>query len=487
VWRKGWRSLVLANLVGSVLVTAYLETTSLPSRHPFAHQRLFAGNNGDLFLISTYVLVLWVGGYYLSRRVFRATTAWLLVGREPDADEAKATLRLPQRAAAAYLVIWSGVGILSAAANYATHDSVGLALRIAVGVAAAGVVVALTASLLVERALRPVYVYVFRGQPPSRDRIIGIRRRLLLFWTLGSGLPLLGILVTPFGLPGNDKDKIFAGMLVLAACGLVAGFAATVVAATSIADPVTDVRQAMRRVAAGDLDAEVPVDDDGEMGLLQAGFNHMAEGLRERERMRELFGGYVGEEVARHALESGVSLEGAERDVSVLFVDVVGSTALAERRPPVEVVALLNRFFDVVIAAVADEEGWVNKFEGDAALCVFGAPMQQADHAARALRSAVAMRNALLGIEGLDAGIGVSSGIAVAGNVGSARRYEYTVVGDPVNEAARLTELAKAHAGRIVVSERTVMAAGASNDGWQPSECITLRGRSRPTQTFVPA
>jgi len=220
---------------------------------------------------------------------------------------------------------------------------------------------------------------------------------------------------------------------------------------------------------------------------LQAGFNHMAEGLRERERMRELFGGYVGEEVARHALESGVSLEGEERDVSVLFVDVVGSTALAERRPPVEVVALLNRFFDVVIAAVADEEGWVNKFEGDAALCVFGAPMQQADHAARALRSAVAMRIALRAIEGLDAGIGVSSGIAVAGNVGSARRYEYTVVGDPVNEAARLTELAKAHAGRIVVSERTVMAAGASNDGWQPSECITLRGRSRPTQTFVPA
>src|SRR5206468_1783520 len=180
----------------------------------------------------------------------------------------------------------------------------------------------------------------------------------------------------------------------------------------------------------------VPVDDDGELGLLQAGFNHMASGLRERERLRELFGGYVGEEVARRALESG-SLEGEERDVSVLFVDVVGSTALAERRPPVEVVALLNRFFDAVVRVVDDEDGWVDKFEGDAALCVFGAPMEQLDHAARALRAAIGLRNALRSVEGLDAGIGVSSGIAVAGNVGSARRYEYTVIGDPVNEAAR--------------------------------------------------
>src|SRR5256714_3577305 len=143
----------------------------------------------------------------------------------------------------------------------------------------------------------------------------------------------------------------------------------------------------MEQVAAGDLDVDVPVDDDGEIGLLQAGFNHMASGLREREQLRELFGGYVGEDVARQALESGVSLEGEEREVSVLFVDVLGSTALAERRPPVQVVALLNRFFDAVVRAVDDEDGWVDKFEGDAALCVFGAPMEQLDHAARALRA----------------------------------------------------------------------------------------------------
>jgi adenylate cyclase len=212
----------------------------------------------------------------------------------------------------------------------------------------------------------------------------------------------------------------------------------------------------------------------------------MASGLREREHLREVFGGYVGEDVARQALEAGVSLEGEQREVSVLFVDLIGSTALSERMSPAEVVRLLNGFFEAVIGAVAADDGWVNKFEGDAALCVFGAPVAQTDHAARALRAATAMRTALSTLPGLDAGIGVSSGVVVAGNIGSERRYEYTVVGDPVNEAARLTELAKSHAGRIVVSERTVLSAGNGAD-WRKDESVTLRGRSRPTQTFVPA
>jgi adenylate cyclase len=228
------------------------------------------------------------------------------------------------------------------------------------------------------------------------------------------------------------------------------------------------------------------VDDDGEIGQLQAGFNHMATGLRERERLREVFGGYVGEDVARQALEEGVSLEGELRDVSVLFVDLIGSTALSERSAPADVVRLLNGFFEAVISAVDAEDGWVNKFEGDAALCVFGAPVAQADHAARALRAATAMRSALSALPTLDAGIGVSSGTVVAGNVGSEHRYEYTVVGDPVNEAARLTELAKSHAGRIVVSERTVRSAG-NGAGWREGESVVLRGRTQPTQTFVPA
>ncbi|MCU1450139.1 MAG: Adenylate cyclase [Acidimicrobiales bacterium] len=355
-----------------------------------------------------------------------------------------------------------------------------------VGISVGGLAAAFLSGLIAERNLRPLIARTLAGQPPQRSSMLGIRRRLVLFWALGSGLPLLGILVTPVGLSSADRDRVFAGMLVLAAVGLVSGLAFAFVAARSVADPIADVRSAMGRVADGDLDVNVPVDDDGEIGLLQAGFNHMATGLRERKQMRELFGSYVGEEVARHALDAGVRLEGEQRDVTVLFVDLIGSTAMAEHAGPAEVVRLLNLFFEAVVGAVEAEDGWVNKFEGDAALCVFGAPVLHSDHAARALRAATATATAVSALAGLDAGIGVSSGVVVAGNVGSRRRYEYTVVGDPVNEAARLTELAKVHPGRVVASERTVRSAG-NGAGWRAGECVTLRGRSQPTQTFVPA
>src|SRR5439155_14875972 len=111
---------------------------------------------------------------------------------------------------------------------------------------------------------------------------------------------------------------------------------------------------------------DVEVDDASEIGLLQSGFNRMAAGLRERERLRDLFGRHVGEDVARAALDAGeLALGGEVREVAVLFVDLAGSTAMAGKRPPEEVVSLLNRFFAVVVDVVGAHGGWINKFEGD--------------------------------------------------------------------------------------------------------------------------
>jgi adenylate cyclase len=479
LWQSGRNRIAAANLVGASLLLVYFDVSSVPGGRG-------EGVVGDIVLYLLYVLVLTV----LYRWAFTKRSAlawgWLQDDREPTKAERSAVLQVPAVLMQVNAAAWAFVAVTVAPLNYWSHHSIAFTARIVLGIALAGLAATFLVALLIERTMRPVFAIVLAGQPPERGRVVGIRRRLLLFWVLGSGIPLLGIALTPVALPPDQTRQIIA-MTLLATIGLFTGAAFLIVAAASVADPVADVRAAMGHVAAGELDVEVPVDDDGELGLLQAGFNSMASGLRERERLRELFGGYVGEEVARHALEAGVSLEGEEREVSVLFVDVVGSTALAERRPAVDVVALLNRFFDAVVRVVDDADGWVNKFEGDAALCVFGAPVEQTDHAARALRAAIGLRDALRTIEGLDAGIGVSSGIAVAGNVGSERRYEYTVVGDPVNEAARLTDLAKVHPGRIVVSERTVDAAGPSAVGWCRSECLTLRGRTQPTQTFVPA
>jgi adenylate cyclase len=240
-------------------------------------------------------------------------------------------------------------------------------------------------------------------------------------------------------------------------------------------------------VGEGRLDVTVPVYDASEVGQLQSGFNVMVRGLRERDRLRDLFGRQVGDDVARLALEEGVQLGGETREVAVLFVDIVGSTSLALSMDPQEVVQRLNAFFAVVIDVVTAYGGWVNKFEGDGALCVFGAPVTRPGFTTSALTAAriLAERLAALPVE---AAIGVSAGTVVAGHVGAETRFEYTVIGDPVNAAARLTELAKTAAGGVL-ADADVVAAAAPEEAacWVAGDQLTLRGRDRPTRLAHPA
>ena len=214
----------------------------------------------------------------------------------------------------------------------------------------------------------------------------------------------------------------------------------------------------------------------------------MAEGLSERERIRDLFGRQVGEDVARAALRDGTRLGGEEREIGALYIDIVGSTSMALAMPPTEVVRVLNRFFRVVVEVVEGEGGLVNKFEGDAALCVFGAPVPRDDPAGDALRSARALTSRLRSeVREIDFGIGISAGVAVAGNVGAEHRFEYTVIGDPVNEAARLSDLAKQHSERVLASEIALGKAGEpEREAWDVTDSAVLRGRSAATGLASP-
>jgi adenylate cyclase len=184
----------------------------------------------------------------------------------------------------------------------------------------------------------------------------------------------------------------------------------------------------------------------------------------------------------------GTELGGEMRDVAVIFVDVIGSTEMAVSKPPAEVVETLNRFFAVVIDAIGRYGGSVNKFEGDAALCIFGAPIAREDAAGDALAAARRMAFGLArDLPELGVGIGISSGPVVAGNVGAASRHEYTVIGDPVNEAARLTEIAKSVEGGVVASG-TVLAQAREEEAqhWSLGEQVVVRGRTEPTQLATP-
>jgi adenylate cyclase len=149
---------------------------------------------------------------------------------------------------------------------------------------------------------------------------------------------------------------------------------------------------------------------------------------------------------------------------------------------------LLNRFFRVVIDVVEREGGIVNKFAGDAALCVFGAPVSHDNPTVDALRAARSLAERLSSeLPEVDFGIGISAGMAVAGNVGAEQRFEYTVIGDPVNEAARLSELAKHRPGRVLASDAALgRVPAAEGDGWRITEAAILRGRSAPTRLGQP-
>jgi adenylate cyclase len=168
---------------------------------------------------------------------------------------------------------------------------------------------------------------------------------------------------------------------------------------------------------------------------------------------------------------------------------VVGSTRLAATRPPAEVVRLLNRFFQVVVEVVERHGGLVNKFEGDAALCVFGAPVPRRDPAGDALCCARDLAVCLQReVPEIDFGIGVSAGVAVAGNVGAESRFEYTVIGDPVNEAARLAELSKERPERVLASAAALeRACREEAESWSVGDEVVLRGRRAPTGLARPA
>jgi adenylate cyclase len=345
--------------------------------------------------------------------------------------------------------------------------------------------------LLAERAARPLAVRALAAEPLDEPIAPGIRDRLIAAWVLATGVPLLDIVVV--GIIGSTKPGVnpaYVGeaAIFLAVVAIGAGLFALMFAASSIAAPVAAVRRAAERLEEGDLTARVRVDDASEVGLLEAGFNQMAAGLEEREVLRDLFGRHVGRDVAQAALGGGAKLGGEEREIAALFVDITGSTTLAMQLAPTEVVALLNRFFAIVVEVVEANGGLVNKFEGDAALSVFGAPVERPSPAGDALHAARELASRLRAeVPELDFGIGVSAGVAVAGNIGAVERFEYTVIGDPVNEAARLCELAKGRPERVVASERALDGSGSDEAArWRLDEAVMLRGRDAETRLALP-
>jgi adenylate cyclase len=479
-------AVAVANLVGVAVVVACV-TWVLPGDEVDQSATVIAIN---AVVVALYLVLVVPLAIILGEGWLRAGRRWISEGRAPTDREVTAVLRAPIRLFVVHATLWLIAAALLTVINAVLDPEV--VARVAFTVALGGLTTSAFTYLIAERLTRPLAKAALSIHTVARPKLPGVTTRTVLGWALGTGVPLLGLIIVGiFALadPGSATvTSLAVTMITLAGVGLVFGAWVALLGARAMADPIAGLRRAIRRLGEGDLDARVEVSDGSVLGLLQSGFNDMAEGLAERERLRDLYGRQVGEDVAQAALERGTELGGQLCDVAVLFVDVVASTRLAATVPPHEVVALLNRFFGVVVDEVHAHGGWINKFQGDATLAVFGAPVSLDDAAGRALATARALARRLPSEVGdLRAGVAVAYGTAVAGNVGDERRFEFTVIGDPVNEAARLTELAKTRPGLVLASADAVAAANPDEQRcWMLDGEADLRGRARTTRLARP-
>ncbi|GAA4392625.1 adenylate/guanylate cyclase domain-containing protein [Tsukamurella soli] len=474
---------LIANAVG-VGAVVLLGTVGIPNPSVFTRNLLVV----DFVYVPIYITLAFLVGVLWGTMVVVRMLRWAADDRPTiTARDARSVFRAPRVLTFLEAVLWvGGAGLFMLLYGLRDPD---LILKVALVSLFSAAVVCAVSYLVTEFALRPYAALALAEFPTMRRRGLGIRA--MVTWMLGSGVPLAGmVLVTVFGAanPETSKWNLAISVSILGATALFTGLLLTYMGTDRVGAPLRSVINGMAQVRTGERGSALAVYDGTELGELQAGFNAMVEGLAERERLRDLFGRHVGPGVVQEALQRGVQLGGETRTAGVLFVDVVGSTALAMRLAPEDVVALLNRFFAVVVGAVNRNGGLINKFEGDAALAIFGAPTALDDPAGAALTAAAEIARELGRAEiGLQAGVGVSYGEVVAGNVGAEDRYEYTVIGDPVNEAARLTELAKRDTSLPLASARAVAAAwpGVAKQ-WRAADTVVLRGRHEPTQLYEP-
>ena len=476
--------ILATNLIGIGVATLLL-TIAFPTPSIFSDAPLWI----TFAVIPAYIgIALALGTYLITRRLITALR-WAIEESNPTPADERATFLAPLWLALGVLALW-GIGATLLTTLYGLADSTFIPI-VGFSVSICGILVATASYLFTEFALRPVAAQALEAGRAPRRLAPGIMGRTLTVWMLSSGVPVLGIAITAFFalVLGNlSETQLAVAVLVISTAALAFGFVLMWILSWLTATPVRAVRSALRRVEQGDLRGDLVVFDGTELGELQRGFNSMVDGLRERERVRDLFGRHVGREVAAAAEREQPKLGGEERHVAVVFVDIVGSTQLVTSRPAAEVVQVLNRFFAIIVDEVDRHCGLVNKFEGDAVLAVFGAPNHldrpedQALAAARAIASRLDSE-----VPECPAGIGVTAGKAVAGNVGAKERFEYTVIGEPVNEAARLCELAKDEPGRLLASSDTVNAASENERArWSLGETVTLRGHDQPTRLAAP-
>jgi class 3 adenylate cyclase len=493
--------LVPANLVGAVVSFTYFtfvdplaptESVDLPGAIAF-------------FLVGFAVLAGFVS--VCANRWTRVLDP--VDGRVPDSTEARRrALLLPFALAGIVGVAWALAGVLFGVIRplmlgaFTTERAV----RFIFGntFVAGGATTALTFLLAEHLWRRELPKYFPEGDLSAVPVIrLRVRARLLVILLLVGVVPLsvLGVMAyrraeSMTGLDPTAAAQVLGSLLVaigfIAVVGSVTAIGLALVAAASVATPLREIQGAMRAVEMGNLDARCRVVSNDEIGAAAEGFNRMVRGLREREFLKETFGKYVSPEVRDEILAGRISLEGQAREVTILFADLRDFTPWVESTGPREVVRDLNEYFTEMEAAVREHRGLVLQFIGDEIEAAFGAPLAYPAHAEMAVRAALDMRRRLAvwnaarartGKIPLRHGIGIHTGSVLAGNIGSAERHAYALVGDPVNLASRIQSLTKEFGADILVSGDTRRHLDGRFDLVQ-LPAVRVKGKSVEVQVF---
>jgi adenylate cyclase len=439
---------------------------------------LFAANLVTaVVLVLAQCVVVVISGALIITPMLR----WYLAGAQPDSHQRRAARRLVRRQSAILAMTWLAGGVAVILLNL--HSWSQVALPTALGAFLGSMTAIATAALITQRHVRPIVLAAIKG-PDGAIAAPNVLTRLMVTWLLCSTVPcavIAGLIVVrPTRWPSPSTPAIEIPVLVVALAAGFVGLPAMFLISRSISDPLQEVIGAMSEVEHGRIGTEVSVYERSQIGSLQSGFNNMMSGLAERDILRDLFGRHVGSDVARRAIEEGASLSGDVGEAAVLFIDLVGSTKFAAAHSPQQVAQLLNDFFSIVVSEVDKRHGLINKFQGDAALAIFGVPLPSDTAALEALATARALGTRMRRLSPVDFGIGVSAGSVFAGNIGAENRYEYTVIGDAVNEAARLADFAKSTDQKIVCSAAALDRAGVDERlRWQSPGRNRLAGTLR--------
>ena len=342
--------------------------------------------------------------------------------------------------------------------------------------------------LALELAMRPILFDINAAlAKPVRitQPVIPLRFKLL------GSLPVInvitGVTVAALTAEGGGIEVLSLNVLIALTIAFAISFELTVLLSRSILRPVEDLQAATERIRQGRFTEHVPVTTTDEFGELSSAFNQMVDGLAERERLREAFGTYLDEEVARHLINEDFDVHGHEAEVSLVFCDVQQFTATAAQASATEVVSRLNELFECIVPIIGRHNGHVDQFIGDGLLAVWGAPERMPDHADRAVQCAVEIARTVNSRRpgGFEIGIGVNSGAVVAGSIGGAGRLSFSVIGEAVNLASRVEAKTRDTGDPVLITATTRAELSETIEVASRGEMM-VRGYERPIELYAP-